>query len=243
MSRCILKFISSCVVVCVAILSAAGEEILIRNAEEANDASQRACPGDAIVLANGTWRDVELLLDARGTPDAPIRLRAETPGGVLITGHSRVRVAGEHLVVSGLLFHKAWHESALFEFRKDSKKAAQDCRLTDCAMIDCNPPNSDRGMKYVSLYGCHNRVDHCRLEGKRTEGATVVVWLDQGPAEHRIDHVHFGPRPRLGRNGGDPPTRGLRDCKQSVPGSKGATARSADGPAGVRLAGQPCPDE
>ena len=177
-------------------------EFHVRTPDEVTEAGRRVSPGDSIVLANGTWCDVELLVDANGTTGAPIQLRAETSGEVRITGHSRVRVAGQHLMVSGLLFHDAWHESALFEFRKDSKKAAQDCRLTDCAIVDCNPPQSGRGMKYISIYGQRNRVDHCRLEGKRNEGATLVVWLDDGPAQHRIDHVFFGSRPRLGKNGG-----------------------------------------
>jgi poly(beta-D-mannuronate) lyase len=174
-----------------------------RSGDEVKESVRQAQAGDSIILANGTWQDTDLLLEASGTAENPITLRAETPGQVKLTGHSRVRLAGRHLVVSGLLFHEAWHESALVEFRKDSKKPAVDCRFTNCAMLDCNPPQVDRGFKYVSLYGHRNRVDHCRLEGKRNEGATLVVWLGDGPAEHRIDHVHFGPRPRLGKNGGE----------------------------------------
>ncbi len=183
--------------------SVRGEEFLAGNPADVQKFAAQLRPGDAIILADGTWQDAELLLDAQGTADRPITLRAQTPGQVKLTGRSRVRLAGQHLVVSGLLFHNAWHTSALVEFRKDSKKWADDCRLTDCAIIDCNPPQTDQGSKYVSLYGRRNRVDHCRLEGKRNEGTTLVVWLDKDPAEHRIDHVYFGPRPRLGKNGGE----------------------------------------
>ena len=188
---------------CVTPRPANGRDFLARNSSEMKDVVRQLQPGDSVVLADGTWQDADLLLEAGGTAEDPITLRAATPGQVKMTGHSRVRLAGQHLVVSGLRFHEAWHESALVEFRKDSKKAAEDCRLTDCAILDCNPLRSDRGFKYVSVYGHRNRVDHCRLEGKRNEGATLVVWLDDGPADHRIDHVHFGPRPRLGKNGGE----------------------------------------
>lgn len=181
----------------------AGREFSARTADEVNQASLQALPGDSIILTDGTWRDAELLFSAAGTADAPIMLRAQTPGRVILSGHSRVRLAGQHLVVSGLFFRDAWHEIALVEFRKDSKQAAQDCRLTDCAILERTPPHPEGGMKHVSLYGRHNRVDHCRLEGKQTEGATLVVWLTNGPADHRIDHVFFGPRPRLGKNGGE----------------------------------------
>ncbi len=183
--------------------SADGTDFLAKNSDEVKKLVAQAQPGDSIVLADGTWQDVELLLDGSGTADNPITLRAQTPGRVRITGQSRVRLAGQHLVVSGLLFQGAWHHSALVEFRKDSKKSSEDCRFTGCAIVDCNPPQLDRGFKYISLYGRRNRVDHCRLEGKRNEGTTLVVWLADGPVEHRIDHVHFGPRPRLEKNGGE----------------------------------------
>ena len=60
--------------------------------------------------------------------------------------------------------------------------------------------------QFVSIYGARNRVDHCYIAGKTTQGTTMVVWLsnestDQG--KHQIDHNHFGPRPKLGKNGGE----------------------------------------
>ena len=180
-----------------------GREFFLRTSEDVNDAINQVRPGDTIVLADGTWRDADVLFHATGTAEAPITLRAQTPGKVVLTGHSRLRLAGQHLIVSGLLFRDAWHESALIEFRKDSKQAANDCRVTDCAIIERTPPHPQRSMKHISLYGRRNRVDHCHLEGKQTEGATLVVWLADGPAEHRIDHVFFGPRLRLGKNGGE----------------------------------------
>ncbi|MBI2417708.1 MAG: T9SS type A sorting domain-containing protein [Ignavibacteriales bacterium] len=55
----------------------------------------------------------------------------------------------------------------------------------------------------MSLYGNHNRVDHCYLKGKKNLGTTLVVWLDANPNYHQIDSNHFGPRPELGVNGGE----------------------------------------
>src|SRR5690348_2158573 len=62
----------------------------------------RARPGDAIVMANGNWRDLDLVFAARGEAGRPITLRAETPGKVVLTGSSRLRIGGHDLVVSGL---------------------------------------------------------------------------------------------------------------------------------------------
>ena len=60
-------------------------------------------------------------------------------------------------------------------------------------------------------------MDHCYIAGKTTQGTTLVVWLsneakDQG--KHQIDHNHFGPRQRLGQNGGE--TIRLGDSKTSM---------------------------
>jgi poly(beta-D-mannuronate) lyase len=49
-----------------------------------------------------------------------------------------------------------------------------------------------------------NRVDHCYLEGHAPADVKMQVEVDKTePNEHRIDHNHFGPRPPLGKNGGE----------------------------------------
>jgi poly(beta-D-mannuronate) lyase len=178
---------------------------LVRDAAELSRAAAAAKPGDVIELAAGEWRDVNLVLEARGAPDQPITLRAERPGETTITGQSRLRIAGEHLVVSGLKFQQAFHPDAVLEFRHDSKRLAAHCRVTDCAFLDCNPPGETKeDAKYVSIYGRENRLDHCELTGKRTRGTTLVVWLqDETSGSHLIEANYFGPRPELKQNGGE----------------------------------------
>lgn len=160
-------------------------------------------PGDTITLRDGPWRDAEILFDAAGTRERPITLRAQTPGRVIVSGRSRLRIAGEHLVVDGLVFNRASHRDDLISFRRDSRRLASHCRLTNCAVVDCNAPDGSPDTRWVSIYGHHNRVDRCWIEGKTGAGATLVVWLAGGPNEHRIDHNSFGPRPKLGKNGGE----------------------------------------
>ncbi|MDB6119554.1 MAG: cslB, partial [Verrucomicrobiaceae bacterium] len=49
-----------------------------------------------------------------------------------------------------------------------------------------------------------NTVENCHFEGKTTGGTTLVVWLAEGAeARHTIRGNYFGPRPRLGENGGE----------------------------------------
>ena len=56
---------------------------------------------------------------------------------------------------------------------------------------------------YVHLFGADNRVDHCYLAGQNQRLSTLQVEAEGKPNRHRIDHNHFGPRPPLGRNGGE----------------------------------------
>lgn len=163
----------------------------------------RLQPGDTVTLADGTWRDADLLCEATGTAEQPITFRAATPGQVILTGVTRLRLSGRYVVVDGLVFQNALPPSQLIEFRRDSKQLAHHCRLTRCAIVDCNPPDDTSEAKWLGLYGTDNRVDHCYLTGKTCGGTTLVVWVGDEPNRHRIDHNLFGPRPPLGRNGGE----------------------------------------
>jgi poly(beta-D-mannuronate) lyase len=200
--------------------AAGGAEHRVRNPEALARALDQARPGDHVVLAAGTWRDADLLVEAAGTEEATVTVRAEAPGRTILAGRSRLRLAGSHVTVSGLVFRNAWHEEDLVQFRRDAKRPASDCRLTDCVLEDCNAPRDRaRETRWIGIYGSRHRIDHCRIEGKTTKGATVVVWLDaspepeDGPPAHRIDHNIFGPRPRLGENGGE--TLRIGDSKTS----------------------------
>jgi poly(beta-D-mannuronate) lyase len=193
-------------------------EFLVGTPDELATTQKHIQPGDILVLKNGLWPDADLLFEARGTSQAPIILKAQTPGQVVISGKSRLRIAGEHLIVDGLYFFEAWHDDDLVSFRKDSKSLARNCRLTECAILNCNRPTEHRETRWISLYGTKNRVDHCRIEGKTTPGPTLVVWLNNQPNEHQIDHNDFGPRPFLGKNGGE--TIRIGDSQTSLQNSR-----------------------
>src|SRR5436305_10711449 len=62
-----------------------------------------AAPGDVLIMNDGDWKDQRIAFTARGTPEKPITLRAQTPGKVILTGNSSLIMDGEYLNVSGLL--------------------------------------------------------------------------------------------------------------------------------------------
>jgi poly(beta-D-mannuronate) lyase len=180
---------------------------LVSTPEAFQAAVRASVAGDSVVLADGVWRDFEIVFAGEGTAVKPITLRAQTAGKVVISGKSNLRIAGRHLIVSGLTF-KDGHSPTpeVISFRRDSKALAYDSRLTDTVIDGFNKPDRSAVDYWIGLYGQNNRVDHTHLQGKLNGGVTLAVVLNSPESQqnrHRIDHNYFGPRPPLGSNGGE----------------------------------------
>lgn len=182
-------------------------ETKVASQQEYQDAVRKLQPGDTLVLANGEWRDFEILFTGDGTAEQPITLTAETKGQVFITGQSNLRLAGRHLVVSGLVFRDGHSPTnTVIAFRRTKGELAYDSRVTEVVIDHFNNPERFEPDSWVLLYGRNNRFDHNHLEGKSNQGVTMAVRLDSVESQenhHRIDHNYFGPRPILGSNGGE----------------------------------------
>lgn len=159
---------------------------------------------------------MSIIFTGWGTEAAPITLRAAKPGQTLLTGRSTLRLAGLHLVVEGLHFKDPDPAIGdLIQFRVDSKKTAQHCRMSGCAVSSTAKSDAAQESRWVGLYGADNVVEHCAFSGKSGKGTTCVVWLGKGnEGRHRIARNYFGPRERLGQNGGE--TLRIGDSKTSM---------------------------
>lgn len=182
-------------------------EMLVKDQAGYQAALKKAVSGDTIVLANGEWRDFEIVFTGIGLPDKPITLRAETKGKVRITGRSNLRLGGEHLVVSGLVFTDGHTPTRdVIAFRRTKGHLANHSRVTEVVIDHFNNPERFETDFWVMMHGRRNRFDHSYLVGKRNGGVTMAVRLDAEGSqqnEHRIDHNYFGHRPILGSNGGE----------------------------------------
>ncbi len=196
----------------VAVCALASTEGMARSIPVATPAAYRnavkvAKPGDTIVLANGVWRDFEMVAEGRGLPGRPITIAAQTAGRVILSGASNLRIGGEHLVVSGLVFRDgASPTKEVISFRRDAKSIASNVRLTQVVIDRFNKSDRRDEDIWVAIYGADNRVDHSWFAGKGNAGVTLAVIRPKGqPGENRarIDHNYFGPRPPLGSNGGE----------------------------------------
>jgi poly(beta-D-mannuronate) lyase len=173
----------------------AGASAVEHSASSAADIARLAPqlkPGDVVVMADGDWKDQAISLSAKGTAEQPITFRAATPGKVVVTGDSSLVVEGEYIVVSGLLFNAGRGKGDAI------KLAGHHNRLTESAVT-----GGDYKF-FVHLFGTDNQVDHCYLADKTSESPTLQVEVDkEAPSRHRIVQNHFGPRPPLGKNGGE----------------------------------------
>lgn len=183
------------------------KEYFVENKDAYTDIASKLVAGDTVTLKNGTWTDFEILFQGQGTEKAPITLKPETKGKVILSGQSNLRLAGQYLVVSGLVFKNGYTpSSSVIEFRRNKHEYAYHSRLTEVVIDNYSNPDKRESDYWVALYGQHNRFDHSHLVGKRNKGVTVAVRLNSEKSQqnyHRIDHNYFGYRPTFGSNGGE----------------------------------------
>lgn len=175
--------------------------------EEFDQAVKSAQPGDKIVMAAGIWRDVELVFEGHGTKTQPITLTAEKEGEVIISGLSNLSLAGEYLIVSGLVFKNGRTPTGeVISFQKNKNAVANHCTVKQCVIDNYNNPERFEPDLWVSMYGKHNSFEYNSLIDKRNQGVTLAVRLDNENSRenyHRIANNYFGPRDNLGSNGGE----------------------------------------
>lgn len=181
--------------------------ILVKNIEELKKANSTAAPGDIVVLQNGNWSNVRILLTASGTADQPITFKAQTPGKVFITGNSFLKIGGNYLVVEGLYFRDGFAgDNPVIDFRVDKKQLANNCRVTNTVIESFNNPKRMDENYWIQFYGKRNRLDHCSFSGKLNMGVLLAVILDDERSRenfHSIDHNYFGQRLPLASNSGE----------------------------------------
>lgn len=178
-------------------------EYVVTSASSIASRMATAQPGDTLIMADGVWTNQRIDFTGFGTTGAPITLRPQTPGGVILNGTSQIRISGDHLVVDGLHFKGGTlvNSDHVVQFR-GSAGSATNSRFTNSVIESYNPTDLNDKYHWISLYGQNNRVDHNTLIDQQNIGQTLVVWLDEGlEVKHRIDANHFGDRPLGWDNG------------------------------------------
>ena len=202
-----LARLSLVILLFVAAAPAHSEHYLVRDQSEYAHALKQIEAGDIIILANGEWRDFELVITGKGRKDAPITVISEEAGKVVLTGQSSLRIGGVHILVTGLVFKDGYSpRGEVISFRRNKEDLASNSRVTEVVIDNFSKPDRYDDDYWVGMYGRNNRFDHNHIVGKTNKGVTLAVRLDTPGSRnngHRIDHNYFGPRPVLGSNGGE----------------------------------------
>jgi poly(beta-D-mannuronate) lyase len=133
-------------------LSVCARTIPVTNAAKLKTASSGALPGDTIVLRNGEWKDINLLLNCKGTAAQSILVKAQTQGKVLITGNSKLRIGSSYIIVDGLYFLSGFSGTdAAITFRSNKNEVASNCRVTNTVIDNFNNPKRLEENYWVAL--------------------------------------------------------------------------------------------
>ncbi|MCL2651402.1 MAG: polysaccharide lyase 6 family protein, partial [Candidatus Azobacteroides sp.] len=195
----------------------------VANITEFDNQVKNLQPGDSIILAKGVWKDAQLVFFGEGTEQQPITLTVEEPGQTTIEGQSSLNLYGKYLVVDGLVFVNGYSPGkSVIEFRRGTSKTAYNSVVKNCVVDFFNRPNRYDEDHWVDLWGQHNVVENCYFGGKKNQGTTFVVWPNgEGHNQnyHQIRRNYFGPRPRLGSNGGETMRIGTSEYSLEISGT------------------------
>ncbi|WP_298516338.1 chondroitinase-B domain-containing protein [uncultured Kordia sp.] len=191
-------------------------EYTVSSASQFNALSLQPC--DVVTWTNGTYTDQEITFTGMGQSGSPIVLRAETPGGVIFTGESKLNVWGDYLIIDGFYWNGGIGFNNHAEFRRSGSNTdfANNCIMRNCAFNDLQPEDPvnepDAKSRWVVLYGSNNTVENCSFLNKDTTGVCILVELQYqtGTAAHTIkDNYFYNVTAKDGRvNSGD--SEGIR---------------------------------
>ena len=155
------------------------------NASQLNAAIAASNPGDTIIMTNGTWTNVTINFNATATATQPVVLRAQTPGNVILNGSSSLTFSTPYLIVNGLFFNGgALTGGAIVKFNSTN------CRLTNTAIVNYNPPLTATSYYWVNFDGSFNRVDNCFFKGKNHHQPAIGNDAS-GSRNNTVDHCFF----------------------------------------------------
>ena len=172
------------------------EDIIVNSISELNTAIDNANPGDTIILADGIYGGFDFA--ASGTEDNPITVKAQTPGGVEITGG--VTMSGDYLVLRDFYVTSGSGVALNFLNLKNSRVTNVKFYNNDLAITIRGTDNSHN----FHGWSQNNRIDHCTF--KDGTGVTIenyVIeristdpnygydWIDNQNTYNTVDHCFF----------------------------------------------------
>lgn len=97
-------------------------------------AVESAQPGDVIIISDGRYNAVSVDLDAIGSKDEPITIKPVSPGGVVLSGKSRIKVSGKFIHLKDLVFRECvMDDQPLIDFDLSENCHAENMTFENCS--------------------------------------------------------------------------------------------------------------
>lgn len=142
-----------------------------------------AGPGSEVVVRDGVYDSWQVKIEKSGSPDRPLVVRPETPGGVVFRRETSLRIAGDAVVLRGFQFDNCGPSTAV-------TVAGNDNRVTGCRFSFCGNPTStfDR-VVLIEMGASRNRVDHCSFVGSKSMSTVQrISATGEIGVDNRFDH-------------------------------------------------------
>ncbi|MCU7694653.1 chondroitinase-B domain-containing protein [Haoranjiania flava] len=188
--------------------------IEVKSKEEVYQALPHLKAGDQLILDDGNYSDIRLIVTVSGTAASPVIIAAKNPGKVLFTGNVKVELRGDHLVLKGIYFTGGNRNPAEWKSHGPGLVAIFGSynRVTDCAFNNFDLVHSAYITTSLDEKGkvpVHCRIDHCSFTNKLTLDQVINLnnTYKKGtaggpPMYHRIDHCFFSNPKKKGNAGG-----------------------------------------
>src|SRR6266540_2619614 len=168
-----------------------------------------AAPGDVIVMKDGLYTTAApIAIDRKGSAGKPIRIVANTPGGVTIAGTDGFDVAGTaaYLEIDGFLFT---HGSGKTQVRSGAAHIRFTHNVFECAGDGA----------YITIAGDDTEIDRNELRNKKTVGNMIDVRGTGSQVAQRVkihdNYFHDFTSPGPGTNGAETIRFGLSGLSMS----------------------------
>lgn len=211
-----LVTIFQCLIGCNNHLNAKHSTIKVHNAVSLEAAAADVAAGDTLIMQDGKYDDIKLIVKASGTKESPIVIMAENPGEVFFTGDVKVELRGNYIELSGIYFKDGDRIPSQWRSHGPGLVAiyGSHCEVYDCLFHDFDLAHS----AYITTSLDQNgnvpqycRIHHCAFIEKQT--LDQVINLNNTPKKtevgepgkpmyHRIDHCYFANPPKKGNSGG-----------------------------------------
>ncbi len=153
----------------------------------------KAQPGDTILLKDGTYNNLNIVIGCKGEQNKRITIKPVNPGNVILTGGSTITITGSYVTLANLVLKDGGVSGKAVVIQGSHN------RITGFD-VSYSASNCEQ---MIRIENTNNRVDHCIFHDWDKLGVWVTVWRPNSNANFAmIDHNIFKDRKATSANNG-----------------------------------------